>query len=297
MKKLIVFLALAALPLCGAHAYFNGSLGAVNGAHGYSGMNGALELGTGSGLYIRPAFDTYKADGLDSTFATYMGRAGYDKAIFSLGVEGGVTPKQNGYGNIMASGDATVSLSPTGGRGTRLAGPRAGGGGKGEGIARVDIGAKLSYTRHEFDAVSDKIGQTDGTLFAGVMILGTQISASYTKNLSYSQDITNALPEPLKVMLPGTMINTTGYINQILNARIDFTMLPLVTPFASYTATQYKTDVASGILPGANLSRAYQLGVRGGLNMVNVNAAYQVFDPGEGHTSASYYSLGAGINF
>ncbi|MFA5160930.1 MAG: hypothetical protein WC421_01680 [Elusimicrobiales bacterium] len=300
MRKLIAVVALSVLPVCGASAYFDGGLGGVSGADSYSGFNAFAEVGMDN-FYVRPAYGSYKSDATNkNTYSTYSARVGYEKLIFALGLEGGTTPKKsNGsyeYGNNYISGDITFSVSPTGGRAMRLAGPRSGGGGaKGEGLTRVDFGASLTRISHDFSTLSDKVGETDGSVFAGVMFLGTQISAKFVKNLSYSQDITGSMPVPMTVELPGTMICTQGYINQALNARVDFTMLPLVTPFISYTATQYKGD--NPLLSLASISKAYMLGATVGLDMLNINAAYQIFDPGVGHSSTNYFSLGAGLKF
>ena len=289
MKKLTALLALVVFPLCGAQAYFDGSVGTVGGADGYTGLNAYAELG-GDSMYVRPSFTTYKQDGLSSTFNTYGARVGYDTAVFSLGLNGSTTPKQNGYGNYSVSGDAVFSLSPTGGRNSRIAGPRTGGGSaKGEGIARIDVGAGLAYTSHDIDGFANKIGQSDGSIFAGAMILGTQISGRYTKNLHYSETLDETIPVPLTNVLPGSLVDTAGFLNQAFNLRVDFTMLTAVTPYVSYTAAQYKLDLPT--------SKTYQFGAQVGLDMVNVNAAYQIQDPGEGYSSKGYFTVGAGLKF
>ncbi len=289
MKKLTALLALVIFPLCGARAAFDGSIGTVGGANGYSGLNAYAKVDVPGGLYVSPSFATYKQDGLTDTFYTYGMRVGYDTPIFSLGLNGATTPKQNGYGNYSVSGDAVVSLSSTGGSNARIAGPRSGGSVKGEGIARIDVGAGLAYTSHDIDGVSSKIGQTDGSLFAGAMIMSTQLSGRYTKNLHYSEDITDATPIPLKVELPGSMVSTEGFLNQAINLRVDWTLLPVVSPYVSYTAAQYKGVTIT--------SKTYIFGTQVGLTMVNINAAYQIQDPGEGYASKGYFTIGAGLKF
>jgi len=298
MKKLILLAAAVLFPFGSAFGYIDGGLGTVSGANGYNGLKGYAELGIGDGLYVRPAFDTYKADGTDGTFATYSGRVGYDGAFWGTGVEAGVTPKHNGYGNKYVGGDVTFSLTPSAGRAARLTGPRAGAkAAKGDGVARVDVGAGLTATMHENDkdasgvTLADpfKVTQTDMSLFAGAMAFGTQLSASYRKNLGYSKTLNPTDAEPQKVGIEGSLINGVGYVNQSWNARLDWVSFPMVAPFASYTFTQYKLSRPS--------SKSYMLGASVGLNMLNVNVAYQIFDPGEGYSSKNYISLGAGLNF
>jgi hypothetical protein len=288
MKKLIAALALAALPLGAAHAYFDGSVGTVGGADGYTGINAAAKIG-GDSFSIDPSYSSYKQDGLDNTFSTYGLGLGYAVPLFSVDLDAATTPKQNDYGNYTMSADAIFSLSPTGGHNSRIAGPHMGAGSdKGEGVARIDVGAGLAYTSHDLDSYANRVGETDGSIFAGALFLGTQVSARYTKNLHYSETL-NDESAPLVVNLPGSMIETQGYLNQAMNLRVDWTLIPAVTPYVSYTAAQYKLAQPT--------SKTYQFGAQVGLDMLNINAAYQVQDPGDGYSSKSYFTVGAGLNF
>ena len=298
MKKIFIAVWLSAILPVAVFAYFDGGIGTVSGSSGYSGLNGFVEIGLNNGWYVKPAVSTYKADYSGGTLATYSGRLGYDSAVWGAGAEAGVTPKVNGYKNTFVNGDITFSISPAGGKQARLTGPRrSGAGAKGEGLSRIDVGAALAYTMHssDFDSAGAtladpfKVNQTDLSLFAGVLFLQTQVSGRYTKNLGYSKTLTPADRDPLKVDIPGMISSTIGFVNQTWNARIDWSMLPVVSPFFSYTYIQYKLAHPS--------SKSYLLGASAGLKMINIDVAYQIFDPGQGFDSQNYFSVGAGLKF
>ncbi|MDD4003646.1 MAG: hypothetical protein PHW69_00395 [Elusimicrobiaceae bacterium] len=291
MKKLIAFVSLLALP-AGAFAYFNGGASAVTGSDDYQSYRFFGELGTGGGLSLRPTIDTFKDKYVSDTMLNYGLRAGLDKDTYGVGLKGSLVPEKNGYERTGLAADVTFSLTPSNSDSGRLAGPRSGGAGakSAKGVTRIDVGGSLSYYRHKFSGtgVSYENNETDMSLFAGAQILGTVLSGTYLKNLGYSKDI-DAACQPYMDEEPGLMTFERGYIDQSWNVRLDWGMLPVVTPYLSYTYTKYKNTFDS--------SKTYLLGASTSLNMVNIYANYQIFDPGSSGDNRTAMSLGAGLAF
>ena len=92
-----------------------------------------------------------------------------------------------------------------------------------------------------------KVTQTDMSLFAGAMAFGTQLSASYRKNLGYSKTLNPTDAEPQKVGIEGSLINGVGYVNQSWNARLDWVSFPMPEkPILHYTEAMLILIVYTG---------------------------------------------------
>lgn len=294
MRKLLAFAVLAAMP-AGSFAYFNGGLSAVTGTDEYASYRIFGELGTESGLSLRPSVDTYKTKYLSSTMVNYGLRVGLDKDFYGVGLKGSVVPEKNGYKRTGGVADVTFSLTPSNSDGGRLAGPRSSTGAKSaKGVTRIDVGGALHHYRHEFTSsysagsTGFKSNETDMSLFAGAQIMGTVLSGTYMKNLGYSTT-PDAAYQPMMIEEPGLMTFETGYINQSWNVRLDWGMLLAVTPYLAYTYTQYKNTLDN--------SKTYLLGASISLNLVNLYANYQIFDPGSSGDTQKAMSVGAGLAF
>jgi hypothetical protein len=284
MKKLIVSLTLVAgLGLNASALYFDGGLTGTTGKD-YSGYRLDLRVGEGD-FALQPSLTSYKYDtGAKKTYRTYGLRGAWEQEAYTVGAEAGTTPEVNGYKNVYAGGDVTLSLTPTSGGKSRLAGPGArsvSGGGKG--VTRVDVGASLRQTQHTNTAGTTdlKTSQTAASLFAGAKVLMLNLSASYT---GYAYGSEDATPQGF---VPGLDFAVIAKPRSSVTARVDIpSTIPMVTPFAAYTTTKYK---------GAKDSSAVTLGGYVDLNMLVANVAYQIFD--NGTTNHSFVSIGAGVKF
>lgn len=281
-----------------SRAYFDAGLEHVSGSNGYSGLNGYGIVGFEKGLWLKPAAGMYSSDSSNGTFRTYSGRVGYDTDLYTVAGEAGATPVVDGYRNSYVGGDITFSISSSGGKKTRLAGPQMGGSPRGKGLAQIDLGVGLRQTAHsdELDSSGAKradsmnIGQTDVAVFAGARFLSTNLSANYTRS-GYNKTLSAAdkIRASKRQVLPGLSSVIQGFPKQSWSFRADWTLLPFVSPFASYTYTQFEL--------GQPASASYRAGASVGLDMLEVRGAVEVYDPGGGAAKSNFYSLGAGIRF
>lgn len=266
-----------------ANAYFDGGASVTTGPDGYRGTDIYLIIG-GNNLWIKPSLSSYTSDILDETYKTYKVRGGFEADVYTLAGEAGTTPEINGYSNKFFGGDITLSLTPGEGGKSRLAGPGARAGSRGgQGVTRIDVGAGLKHSIHTLDTagIEKETGQTEYSLFAGAKILSSHLGASFT---GYSYGDENALP---LIVIPGHNFILYGYPKSSVNARLDLTGYPMVTPFVSYTTTKYKNNTAG--------SSAYLFGAYIDLNMIEANVGYQIFDGGSGKDN--FISIGAGVKF
>lgn len=287
MKKIIIAVTMAAGLAGNASAlYFDGGLTGTTGPD-YSGYKLNLRVGEGD-FALEPSLTTYKYDTAalaNKTYRTYGLRGAWEKEKYTAGAEAGTTPEVNGYKNMYFGGDITLSLTPTSGGKTRLAGPGARSvSGGGQGVTRIDVGAALKQTQHTQTAgtADNKTSQTEATLFAGAKILMLNVSASFT---AYTYGSEDATPQGF---VPGINFALMAKPKSSVTARLDLpSTLPMVTPFAGYTTTKYKggVDDSSAILLGGYVD----------LSMVVANVAYQIFD--NGSSSDSFISIGAGVKF
>ncbi|HBB66107.1 MAG: hypothetical protein A2X28_10760 [Elusimicrobia bacterium GWA2_56_46] len=290
MKKIIIASMLAGLSL-NAAAYFDGGAGVVSGAHGYRGSKLYLVVGS-EPFYLKPMFNSYKADGTGGTFKTYSLRGGYDRDIYGVGAEFGSTSKLNGYQNSFFGGDITFTLTPDGGGRSRLAGPRSGSSGRGgKGVTRVDVGAAVKLTAHKdrFTAAkTETINQTDLSLFAGAKILSARVSGTYTRS-SYDKTLSAAsiISVPKVENITGLNNVIQGFPVSSWNFGLAWSSLPMVSPFLSYTRTTFKLSQKT--------SKAYMAGATIDISMLAVNVSYELYD--DGSTKDGFYSVGAGLRF
>jgi len=292
MKKLIVSLTLlAGLGLNASALYFDGGLTGTTGPD-YSGYKLNLRVGA-EDFALEPSLTTYKYDTAalaNKTYRTYGLRGAWEKEKYTVGAEAGATPEVNGYKNVYAGGDITLSLTPTSGGKTRLAGPGARSvSGGGQGVTRVDVGVSLKQTQHtQAVGTSDlKTSQTEASLFAGAKILMLNLSASFT---GYTYGSEDATPQGY---VPGLNFALAAKPKSSVTARLDLpSTLPMVTPFAGYTTTKYKGGSSAA---ETDSSSAIMLGGYVDLNMVVANVTYQIFKYAKNNDS--FVSIGAGVKF
>lgn len=291
MKKLVLFAMIAAVSAVNASAWFDGGLGMTTGPDGYSRTDAYITVG-GDSMWIKPAMLRQDADGLANALNTYSVRVGKDAPLFTVAGEAGMTPATEyspgvDYSNVYFGGDITFSLTPSGSGKGRLAGPnsRITSGG-GEGITQVDVGAGLKHTMHKAETAlgESKTGQTEFSVFAGAKVLMARLGGSWTGYKYGDDDVFSRVNT-----INGQALALIGALPKAsVNVRLDIpATIPMVTPFASYTRTQFKgnTDSAS----------AYGFGAYIDLNMVGANVAYQILD--DGSSKDSYVSISAGLKF
>ena len=284
MKKIIVVSAILAGSVLNAAAYFDGGATVTTGPDGYRGNRLNLVIGSGN-VAVEPSLATYTSDLLDHTYRTYGLRGAWEADLYTIGAEAGATPKVNDYASKYAGGDITISLTPGEGGKSRLAGPGSRGTTRGgTGMTRLDVGAGLRQTVHEFTGggVHDKTDQTQYSLFAGAKILMVNLSASYT---GYNYGTRKVVP--LINPIPGHNFAYSAAPKSSVNTRLDIPGTPIVTPFVAYTGTRY--------IDSADDSHAYVFGAYIDLSMLVANVAYQIFD--RGSARVSFITVGAGIKF
>ncbi|MCX5786769.1 MAG: hypothetical protein NTX59_13895 [Elusimicrobia bacterium] len=283
MKKIMLAAVACAVLGLNTAAYFDGGVNAVSGPHGYRGTNINLVIGSDN-FAFEPSLVSYTSNALDSTYRTYALRGAWETDKRTIGADAGATPEVNGYSNYFGGADITFSLTPGSGGHSRLAGPGSRGAARGgQGVTRIDVGASLKYTSHTQKApsVDNKTGQAEASLFAGAKVFMINLSAAYT---GYSYGTKNVTPQ---LFVTGLNFALAALPKSSVNVKLDLPGQPMVTPFVSYTRTQYKDS--------AKDSSAYLLGAYVDLSMVTANVGYQIFN--DGSSTNNFLSIGAGIKF
>jgi hypothetical protein len=305
--KSVAFLAAAALcapASAGIIAGANQSFGTNN----YKGTKANASIDLTDSIYITPTFSMYRNDLSSGTY--YQGglRVGYEWGPLSLGVSGAIVPKTDGYKQNSFGADLTFSLAPGHTKhGHRMAGPASQNNETyGYGLAGVDVGGAVNHVTHSDDyfaagtsgdALRQQgalrpsrfvVGETDLSAFAAAKFLITEVSAGVSKSV-YDRTLEgNSLREsPFMAMGEYSAIES-GFPDSNYNVKVKWTMLPFVTPYASFTHTNFKL--------GSRPSNAAEVGGNVGLDMINVRAAYGHYSQ-TGFTSRDYFTIGAGLNF
>lgn len=309
-KTTIALVVLAACAALASQASAAVSVGADQtfGTLNYRGTKANASIDVTDSLYLTPSFATYRTD--ESSGSFYQGglRIGYEEGPLSLGVSGAFVPKADGYSQNSVGADLTFSLSPGHTKhGHRMAGPASQSNETfGYGLAGVDIGGSVNHITHKDDfaalgpsgealreqgaafAKPFTVGETDLTAFAGAKFLFTEISASVSKSVYDKTLEGNGLREsPFMVMGEYSAIES-GYPDSNYNVKVKWKTLPLITPYVSFTHTNFKL----GALP----SNATEAGVSVGLDMLNVKGAYGHYGQ-TGFDSRNYFTLAASLNF
>ncbi|HEX4047245.1 MAG TPA: hypothetical protein VH309_05400 [Elusimicrobiota bacterium] len=307
-SKLLVVLAACAALAAPASAAVSVGAQQTFGTLNYRGTKANASIDVTDSLYLTPSFATYRTD--ESSGPLYQGglRVGYEEGPLSLGVTGAFVPKADGYSQNSVGADLTFSLSPGHTRhGHRMAGPASQSNETfGYGLAGVDLGGSVNHITHKDDygalgsggealrrqgaafAKPFTVGETDLTAFAGAKFLFTEISASVSKSVyDKTLDGNNLRESPFMVMGEYAAIES-GYPDSDYNIKVKWKTLPVVTPYVSFTHTNFKL--------GSAPSNATEAGVSVGLDMLNVRAAYGHYGQ-NGFDSRNYFNLGASLNF
>lgn len=286
---------LAAVLSSPAHAVFLGGAGQTFGKDEYKGTNVHAGLNLGA-FSITPEYSRYQNKSTNGGISAAQVRLGADTRWAGLGVSAGRTFAHQGYSNIFGGADAAFTLSPMGESGVRrIGGPGRGGAPTGKGLARVDFGGGVLHTEHKADAASTtaaaRLGQNDIHAFVGASFLNVLLSGRLAKS-TYDKDLnTAALPTPGRTVITGHLAYGGSYPDTSLHLSGEFTAFPMVAPFATYTVTRFK-EVAS-VKPAE--IKALGAGVRVGLEMLGVNAAWQRI--GYTNYTGSFFNLGADLRF
>lgn len=286
------------------------SLGAAQtlGSASYRSTRVDASLDLGESAYVAPSLATYRSDDSSGTYNNFGLRVGYEAGPLSFGVHGSVQPRVDGYRRSALGADVTFSLAPGGTKhGHRMAGPSSESNETfGYGLAGVDVGAGVDRLWHsdEFAAAGTSgtglrrqgaaraaaldVAQTDVSVFAGAKFLVLELSAQATKS-AYSKDIdAGGVREAQFLALPGVNAIVQGFPDTSANAKVKWKTLPLVRPFLSYTHTTFKL--------GASPSNSVEIGGNVGLDMLNVQAAYESYTQ-KGFPDRNYVTIGASLNF
>ena len=311
MKNLATTLVvLAAAAALAAPASAAVSIGAEQtfGTLNYRGTKANASLDLTDSIYVAPTFSTYRTD--QSSGSLYQGglRLGYEEGPLSLGVSGAFVPKADGYSQNSVGADLTVSLSPGHSKhGHRMAGPASEGNETfGYGLAGIDIGGSVNHITHKDDYAAQgtsgqalreqggtfakpfTVGETDLTVFAGAKFLITELSASLSQSIYDKRLEGNGLRESPYLVLGEYSAIESGYPDSNYNLKAKWKMLPFVTPYVSFTHTNFKL--------GSSPSNALEIGGNVGLDMLNVKGAYGHYSQ-NGFSSRDYFTLAASLNF
>jgi hypothetical protein len=295
MKKTLAVLILAA-SAAPAGAVFMGGVDQTFGKDDYKGTGVYAGVNLGP-LSITPEYRRWQDKNSGGGFNTGLLRLGFDTRWVGAGVTAGATARHQQYSNLFAGADVSATLSPLGDdQVRRIGGPGRGAAPVGEGLARVDFGGGVQFTHHKQDAndtVSGAtLGQTDAHAFIGVSFLKILLSGRFCRSF-YGKDIkTLAAPLPRYEPVAGLLFSNGSYPERSLHLLAELPMLPLVTPYASFTSTRYAEILSTR--PGD--TQAYTAGLRVGLDMLTVSAAFQRVAV-TGASDANYMNVGAGLRF
>jgi hypothetical protein len=305
-----LFAVLAACAALAAPAAAAVSVGADQtfGTLNYRGTKANASIDLTDSLYVTPTFATYRTD--LSSGSLYQGglRIGYEAGPLSFGVSGAFVPKNDGYKQNSFGADLTFSLSPGHSKhGHRMAGPASQSNETfGYGLAGIDIGGQVNHITHSDDYFANgasgdalrqqgaarknrfTIGETDFSAFAGAKFLITEVSGSVSKSV-YDKNLDNNLVRESPFMALGEYSAIeSGFPDSNYNVKVKWKTLPFVTPYVSFTHTNFKL--------GSAPSNATEAGVNVGLDMLNVKGAYGHYSQNR-FTSRDYFTLGASLNF
>ncbi|MBI4371517.1 MAG: hypothetical protein HY552_04390 [Elusimicrobia bacterium] len=293
-----------------AAALVSGGVDQTFGSHGYRGTSAHASLDLGDAWYAVPSYSNAQSDAVAGVYHRYGLRVGYERGPLSLGVQGDVLPKVDGYQRASAGADLTVSLLSGGSAHQhKMAGPGAAGGNRsmGSGLTGVDAGVSGVYVRHQDDALGVagasgsglnrtgarraapfKADEGDFSVFAGARLLLAEVSAQATKSV-YSKTLDgNQLRQAPYLALAGFGPAAQGYPDAAFSARVKWTLLPLIHPYASYAHTTFKL--------GQRPSDGYEAGVAVGLRLADVKAGWQRYVQ-SGFPTRDTASVGASLNF
>ncbi len=273
----------------------------MTGSHGYEGTDASVDLG--GAFHVMPAFSEYHSDSSGgNTYKTYSVRAAYDTELWGVGLTGGATPglknqsqsfRQNFYGV-----DGIVSLGPGTGKVSRLRQYQEASQTLGvtpmnsapEGLAGVDLGAGIMHYDESNAALSGsgltRIGQTNLRGSAGAAFLDNLLTLDVVKSV-YTGSLTESGPDQFQI-IQGVNAVVQGFPDTSVSVKLAMGMLPMITPYISYTHTTFKNGVGA--------SGAYVVGGAVDLLMVNVHAFYERYTQ-IGAQDQNFIGIGAGLNF
>lgn len=291
----VLVFALAGSIAAEAAPRLTGGLSPVFGSNDYEGWNGHLAFG-GDHLSISPEFRSYQFNGSNGRFNSATVRAGYDTRWFGMGVSGGRAFPKNGYSSYSGGADFAFTISPLGDKGIRrIGGSSRGGAPVGKGIARIDFGGGFKATSHKQDGVTadTKLTEQEFHGFVGASVLGILVSGRLAK-YEYSTDLRTAaaLPNTSWTPLVGHLNSANGFADTSFHANVEIPFFPMIRPFANYTYTTFE-PLANGVTPGD--AKAISAGVRVGLELVAVEAAFQHVNITGSAKEQNFYTLTAGL--
>jgi hypothetical protein len=258
------------------------------GNENYRGEYGYVDFG--DNLHLRPTFSAYHDDFSSGTYKTLAARLAYDTPGGGFGIYGGGTPEVNDYSNRFYGADALISFAteesaPAPKRDVVL------GQGVGEdlqedttprnegpswGLARVDLGAGVTRTLHAesftpsiiptASSGSVTVGQIDYRGTVRLLLLRSYFTVDVTES-RYDHALSDADTEAQVQNLAGLDANIQGFPDTSVSARVDLSMVPLVTPYGSYTHTTFELSQPS--------LRDYMVGLYFHTRYLRINGSYQ----------------------
>ncbi|MHB2025574.1 MAG: hypothetical protein ACYCPQ_02870 [Elusimicrobiota bacterium] len=300
MKKILSAALLAILSAAPASAFFvDPSITQLSGSHGYEGSNASVDFG--GAFHLMPSFSQYHSDlSAGDTYKTYSLRAAYDQSFWGVGLTGGATPGITGsqYKDNFYGADGVVSFGPGTGKVSRLRQYQEASEISGltpmssqpEGLAGVDLGAGVMHYDQTDAALSGtgsaKVGQTNLRGSVGAAFLDNIATVDLTKSV-YNGSLAQSGPAQVQ-MIEGVNAIVQGFPDTSVSLKLSMGMLPMITPYVSYTHTTFKN--------GAGASGAYVVGGAVDLLMVNVHAFYERYTQ-IGAADQNFVGIGAGLNF
>ncbi|MFA5137960.1 MAG: hypothetical protein WC728_01915 [Elusimicrobiota bacterium] len=257
---------------------------------------GTVFVDLGSDFHVKPSYSYYNSDTSEGTWHSISTRLGYDKGPLGLGLTAGMAPKKTGYSTKSAGMDVSFSIGLGGDKDS------------GKGLGRVTLGAGVLRTFHkdvyEFPGGWRRIAplqwrylparsgtleatQTDASANVALSAFYNVLSVECTKSY-YNRDLGNANAVTRQIVrAAGAGSTIMGFPEFNTYAKLETSVLPVVTPFVTYTHTTYRLQAHS---------HNYGAGADVEVWKVVATASFEKYRT-EGAADQNYYNLGATFKF
>ncbi|MEW6012046.1 MAG: hypothetical protein AB1602_01455 [Elusimicrobiota bacterium] len=270
-----------------SYSYFDGGINYVTGKDGYQGQDIYMIIGKNN-WWLRPEYSTWKTD-TTQRINKFSTRLGFEKETYTLAFEGGFTPENNSYKNVMLGGDITFSLNPTSSSKRRIAGPNSGFVSRGaKGVTQIDLGAGARIVAHTYTASDTDLRELDTFLFAGAKVFLTQLSVNYTV-YTYDKESLAKTQAPGNNKAYGMNSYFPVFLKSNFNFKVEIPGSPMVTPYISYNKLKSKSDDSLNV---------YAFGGYIDLAMIGVTAQFETYKGDMTNDKRyNYLSVSAGLRF
>ncbi len=260
-------------------------------------MEEPSEKGT---ISFKPDFLRYKSDTSSDTIKTNSARLGFANPFVNAGLSGGNSPEVDKYKSHNFGTDLSLSFYPGAWSLGQLKNE--------DSDFRIDLGGGYTDTTDIDDykgfvlkkfrrlpkpilVRKDKeitLHQKDVDATAAMSAFDVTLSGQYTQS-HYDKDVDQIAVRTSKaVRLAGINSLVDGFPDKSLNVRADISVFPIVSPYVSFTRTQFKVDT----LP----SKIYDFGAYVDIKRVRLEFVYEKMTQ-EGSANTELTTIGASYRF